>query len=146
MDHEPDAIRQIAQVYVDLISISDGSLAPDELAAALDLASQRAVELGAIGISVEGETVAVDPTNLVAGGMRAMRALARSSRTRRPCPTRTYWPSGASRSTGRSGEPRRRPGPNVRRRWSPVATDRSNSGGTLVPTLLVDLSPSRRSG
>ena len=77
MDHEPDAIRQIAQVYVDLISISDGSLAPDELAAALDLASQRAVELGAIGISVEGETVSVDPTNLVAGGMRAMRALAR---------------------------------------------------------------------
>jgi hypothetical protein len=77
MDQGPDSIRQIAQVYVDLISISDGSLAPDALAAALDLASQRAVELGAIAITAEGETVSVDPTNLVAGGMLAMRALVR---------------------------------------------------------------------
>jgi hypothetical protein len=74
---EPDVIRQIAQVYVDLMSISDDSLADDELASALELASRRAVDLGAIAIHEDGEVVTVDPTNLVAGGMRAMHALAR---------------------------------------------------------------------
>ncbi len=74
---EPDVIGQIAQVYVDLMSISDDSLADDELASALELASRRAVDLGAIAIHEDGEVVTVDPTNLVAGGMRAMHALAR---------------------------------------------------------------------
>jgi hypothetical protein len=72
---EPDVIRQIAQVYVDLMSISEGSLSDDDLAAALELASRRAVDLGAIEIHEDGETVTVNPTNLVAGGMRAMHAL-----------------------------------------------------------------------
>lgn len=74
---EPDVIRQIAHVYVDLMSISGESLSDDELAAALELASRRAVELGAIEVQEEGETITVNPTNLVAGGMRAMDALAR---------------------------------------------------------------------
>jgi len=74
---EPDVIRQIAQVYVDLMSISEESLSDDELAAALELASRRAVDLGAIEIHEDGEVVTVNPTNLVAGGMRAMHALTR---------------------------------------------------------------------
>jgi hypothetical protein len=72
---EPDAIRQIAQVYVDLMSISEESLSDDQLAAALELASRRAVDLGAIEVKEDDETVTVNPTNLVAGGMRAMHAL-----------------------------------------------------------------------
>ena len=77
MERDPDVVRQIAQVYVDLMSISDVSLPDDELANALDLASRRAVDLGAIVIAVDGEAVTVDPTNLVAGSMRAMHALVR---------------------------------------------------------------------
>jgi len=77
MERDPDVVRQIAQVYVDLMSISEQSLSDPDLAGALDLASQRAVDLGAIGLEVEGETVTIDPTNLVAGGMRAMHALVR---------------------------------------------------------------------
>jgi hypothetical protein len=73
---EPDVIGEIAQVYVDLMSVSDASLSDDELAEALALASQRAVGLGAIAVQEDGETITVDPTNLVAGAMRAMDALA----------------------------------------------------------------------
>jgi hypothetical protein len=75
LDPESDHIRQIAQVYVDLMSIAEESLSHSEMAAALDLASQRATELGAISVHEEGETVTIDPTNLVIGGMVAMRAL-----------------------------------------------------------------------
>jgi hypothetical protein len=77
MDQEPDVIRQIAHVYVDLLSLGEASLPDPELAAALDLAGQRAVDLGALAIHQDGETLTVDPTNLVAGGMTAMRALIR---------------------------------------------------------------------
>jgi hypothetical protein len=77
MDQDPDVIRQIAHVYVDLLSLGEASLSDPELAAALDLAGRRAVDLGALVIHQDGETLTVDPTNLVAGGMRAMRALIR---------------------------------------------------------------------
>jgi hypothetical protein len=77
MDHEPDVVRQIAHVYVDLMSIGEAPLSRTELADALDLASQRAIELGALVIEQDGETVTIDPTNLVAGALRAMHALTR---------------------------------------------------------------------
>lgn len=75
MDEQPDVIRQIAQVYVDLMSITEEPLPGDRLAEALNLASQRAADLGAVAVRQDGETLTIDPTNLVAGGMRAMRAL-----------------------------------------------------------------------
>ena len=81
---EPDVIRQIAQVYVDLMSISEDSLSDDALASALELASRRAVDLGAIEIHEDGDVVTVNPTNLVAGGMRAMHALTRMLEERTP--------------------------------------------------------------